>query len=1129
MKLKKLTIHNIASIEDAVIDFEAQPLSGSEVFLITGKTGAGKSTILDAISLALYADTPRLNGTKMQGEDKETKVKDPRQLLRRNTGEGFVTLYFEGNNAVAYEAKWAVHRAHCNATKNLQDAEWQLTNLDSDYTLLKVKDIQAEIANAVGLDFQQFCRTTMLAQGEFTRFLNSSDNEKASILEKITGVDTYSKISVKVFELCRRIQQEYDNAQALVEGTTTLSEEEVTQKNADIAAHESQLDKLKAAKNALIEIREWLKHSEELGKLLADAEKEQKEAEEAVNTDDFKTDETTVREWNETIDARKWNQDVTSASTTMQEQDAALNASAKDFAKILAGSRAVEENIKNLEAEQKKVADALDAKANEADIYDNVQTIAGHLKAMDAAQKDITKEEENINRLQHELETTHQPALDKASEEHRAKSEALKQEESALAQLENEVENKQLATLRKQKEDATTLLQNIKTAKDRISALKDAETKRAKTEKDLADKAKAIEEKKAEASAMVAPLAEAKGKMDACKEIWDKQQGTIEDRAKTLRASLKMGDTCPVCLQKITAQLPVEEELARMVGDLQADYDEKKNVYDSLNNQKMALDATIKAETDSLKQQKEEFNADKSVDIAKGKAQEACADCGLTSLDETTPQALEQLVQTTSSRKEALENQIKEGEKSEKEVTAKRKDLDNSRRRLEALKKAMEKAEKDVNDCKAEINTSRKLVATKRADKASATEQAEKFLAPIQWDCDWTLAPTAFASVLLAGAKDYSNLQKKKQDLANKFHQQKDYHDHAKEAIASILNQMPAWGNMAPAAEPFTDTLLTKANSVSTAVSSALAKKETAQALHESSKQSLDQFLAEHPQYTLDRLTALNGFSAADIKKKEEALQKKRDHKLAADAKVKNVKEQQDAHQANRPEIAEGDTIENLQERIDEGDKESNDIAQKKGAIQQELETNEKNKQKLGTLIAEAEAKKVELDKWNRLNQLIGSQDGKKFRKIAQSYVLANLIHSANYYMRTLTDRYTLKVEPGTFVISVEDAYQGYVSRSASTISGGESFLVSLSLALALSDIGSNLKVDTLFIDEGFGTLSGEPLQKAIDTLRSLHDKAGRQVGIISHVEELRERIPVQIQVNQEGHHSSSQVNVVKL
>ena len=222
-----------------------------------------------------------------------------------------------------------------------------------------------------------------------------------------------------------------------------------------------------------------------------------------------------------------------------------------------------------------------------------------------------------------------------------------------------------------------------------------------------------------------------------------------------------------------------------------------------------------------------------------------------------------------------------------------------------------------------------------------------------------------------------------------------------------------------------------------------------------------------------------------------------------------------------------GDTIGTLEARIKEQEPGMAEIAEKKGAINQLLKTDEENKKNLGKLIKEVNKRYAEYQKWSRMNQLIGDSKGNTFRRIAQSYVLTSLIHSANSYMKTLTDRYTLKVAPGTFVISLEDAYQGYVSRAASTISGGESFLVSLSLALALSDIGQKLAVDTLFIDEGFGTLSGEPLQNAINTLRSLHTKSGRHVGIISHVEELQERIPIQIQVIQEGNNSSSKVKII--
>lgn len=167
MKFQKLTIHNIASIEDAIIDFEAEPLVSSEVFLITGKTGAGKSTILDAICLALYADTPRLDGTKMQGTTidakREVKIDDPRQLMRRNTSEAHVRLTFLGSNGVSYEATWAVARAYKKITGSIQNKVWELKNLDSGTTLTKDAEIRSELKVAVGLDFSQFCRTTMLA------------------------------------------------------------------------------------------------------------------------------------------------------------------------------------------------------------------------------------------------------------------------------------------------------------------------------------------------------------------------------------------------------------------------------------------------------------------------------------------------------------------------------------------------------------------------------------------------------------------------------------------------------------------------------------------------------------------------------------------------------------------------------------------------------------------------------------------------------------------------------------------------------------------------------------------------------------------------------------------------------
>jgi exonuclease SbcC len=248
---------------------------------------------------------------------------------------------------------------------------------------------------------------------------------------------------------------------------------------------------------------------------------------------------------------------------------------------------------------------------------------------------------------------------------------------------------------------------------------------------------------------------------------------------------------------------------------------------------------------------------------------------------------------------------------------------------------------------------------------------------------------------------------------------------------------------------------------------------------------------------------------------------------LVKQTRLQDAQQKQKQHLENKPDIEPEETKETLQKAIEETEMEIKTASEGLGALKLILEEDAQNKERLGSLLKEAEEAKLVYEKWSRLNKLFGSADGKTFRTIAQSYVLSHLIHAANAYMKGLSDRYTLKGVPGTFIIHVVDKYDGGNMRAASTISGGETFLVSLSLALALSDVGGSLSVDTLFIDEGFGTLSGDSLQMAIATLRTLHSKSNKQVGIISHVEELKENIPVQIQVKQQSNASYSTVEIV--
>ena len=188
MKLQKLTIKNLASIEDAVIDFENGPLSEESLFLICGETGAGKTTILDAICLALYNETPRMDHAENEkykdlsqtfsAKKEDVAINDSRQLMRRNTSEAWTELEFTGSNETPYTARWYVARAHRKISGAVQDVRWTLENKKSGAQLNKKNEIKAEIQAAVGLTFEQFCRTTMLAQGDFTKFLQSKESEK---------------------------------------------------------------------------------------------------------------------------------------------------------------------------------------------------------------------------------------------------------------------------------------------------------------------------------------------------------------------------------------------------------------------------------------------------------------------------------------------------------------------------------------------------------------------------------------------------------------------------------------------------------------------------------------------------------------------------------------------------------------------------------------------------------------------------------------------------------------------------------------------------------------------------------------------------------------------------------------
>ena len=1131
MKLQKLTIHNIASIEDAVIDFEAQPLTGSEVFLITGKTGAGKSTILDAICLALFADTPRLENTQMQGKTKDVDSKleldDTRQLMRRNTGEAYVSLTFTGSNGVHYEAQWKVWRSRNKPTGNLQGKAWSLKNLDTGNTIDKDVQIKAEMKAAIGLDFNQFCRTTLLAQGEFTKFLNSKDDEKAAILEKITGVDIYAKVGKKVFEVTGQKEQLWKEARQQVEGIRTLSDDEVAAKKEEMAGIDAQYKALRDAVDADKAKLLWIKTDLELTKGIVTATEEHKQAQDVVDSDDFKTKELLVRQWNTTIDARNWLTAKKVAESNKVQQQKTLAALESDYVNVLGGYAFAEQEKQQTEADIKAVTALIEREKDKHEVYENAQTIAGFMSTIADGRKKISVSLTDIAKENKALTEKLKPAFDKAQETLKEAQEDFRKQETEIRAQEEALAAINLKELREQRDKNKDLTQNIGIAFDRIESLANERKRRQEVSASLEGTRVEIEKKQKALELMEPQIHDAKVKMDACKEMLDKQSDTINKFAKALRQKLHVGDICPVCRQEIKSELPHEDELAKLVDGLSDAFNEAETAYKKLVNEKNRSEAEVNAEIKKYKTDKEAFDKDKSVETAEQKVVAACKTCGMEKYDNDTPTALKELKEKADTVIKELEAKIAEGEGKDSAIKKQRKALDKFRVEILDLRaKDAQKAEKAINDCKGKISTHEEVLRTKQEDVSKAEENAASLIAG-QWTIDWRDKPKEFAELLKEQAETYQKDIKLSQTLANSLTGMANSCKMVKDVIDEIALLMPAWKELTALDKMKQTDLLKKANDVKSKTTTALAGLQQAEDTAKVNSQQLDSFLDDHKDISIERLNVLNDYTANQISEVNTLLDTDRKKMLAKETLMKDAVRKQNDHLKAKPELQAGDNIETLDARIKEQEPKLIEIAEKKGAISQELKADEENKKSRGKLIEEAERKSAEYQKWSRMNQLIGDATGNKFRKIAQSYVLTSLIHSANSYMKTLTDRYTLKVAPGTFVISLEDAYQGYVSRAASTISGGESFLVSLSLALALSDIGQQLAVDTLFIDEGFGTLSGEPLQNAINTLRSLHTKSGRHVGIISHVEELQERIPIQIQVIQEGNNSSSKVRII--
>ena len=988
MRLKKLRIHNIASISDATIDFDGPELSEEPLFLICGETGSGKTTILDAICLALYNETPRLSQavkesyTDTNGTD--ITLSNPVQYLRKGTGEGFIHLTFESADKI-YLAEWSIARAYKKADGKFQKIEWTVEDTETSAVSKgnAIKDI-------IGLGFEEFRRTVMLAQGDFTAFLKSKNEEKIRILEKITGTGIYKEIGKKIGEHYRKAQNDYEVKSKSIEvlESTMLGDDEVKILTSDIESCSAQI----GLKNKMRPELERLK-----------AAKEQEDE----------------------------------ASADIERNKKALTAAESEFRRLsggLAYATGVQQE-KNVELE--KICSYIGQNAPKDALYKDTKLIVKDLNDIDSNEKSISEktiEVKDAEKKCAEIELLFKTVTDNIARKEREYAVYKECLDNLSAEKERMDEQK---------------LKSLKALLEKLGTLKNLSDK---LSEQIASNEKELERLNTGLKGKQASFQAALDVFNSNKAIYEKMKDANSQWAKDARAGLKVGDACPVCGQLIPSDeyldslsqehfqsllTPVKEELAKA----EAEKDKRYKTVVETSAEIKALESVLLKQRNELKD-----NDSETVELERTKNSDGYPVLSLEEVNER--------LETVGHLTKQIEHQNNL--------------LTQEASVLAGLKGELGKISAEKASYSAKIESLSRYIEETSGKNQLILERTDLKMEGNSWRSYWESDRENFVKGLQAAADTYLSALEKRERLEMTLNNIKETLDAMYSIRDGIIKDIPAFGEL-----PAGNCELVKEQ------------------------------LGLWSELSSKIRSAVNGLKNAEEKYKKQS-------GIAKEA-LKVLTNNPDAIRIENCEIDKTDAKRILDEITAELSKLNEEIGYKRNQLIQ----NEKHKKQIEQDLTILKGLAATRDKWKELNDVFGRKDGEYFQKIAQSFVMNDILSRANHYLRTITKRYILESQANSLEILVRDMEQGGVTRTTSTISGGESFIISLALALGLSSLGagSNIYVDTLFIDEGFGTLSSEYLDTVTETLQKLNESGGKRVGIISHVKELRERIGAKITV----------------
>lgn len=1120
MKLRSLTIHNIMSIADAAIDFDRRPLSEADVFLITGATGSGKSAILDAICLTLYNRTPRLDSIttsvrydSVKGSD--MKINDERQLLRNGTGEGFVRLTFTGIDNRDYCAEWGVRRARDRASGKIQKLSWSLRCGD-DFVLTRYAEIEQAVIAAVGLDFAQFCRTTMLAQGQFTMFLKSDDKDKARILEKLTGETIYAEVGRRLHERTMESKRSLEALRARLSSVSFRSDEEMAALSTESEGLTAEVRTLSAEADGLRKKREWFVRERELSAEAARAVSALADAEEVVKSPENVVMEADIREWNLSEPARRRVAERGNAIRSLSALDEDMKAYRHEFGRMRG---AVAANGEVIAAERLKLGShksAIEAYGEKTDAFAKSDTITMLLsRLIDTAKSEastfvaIKKNEKDIDSAR--------SRRDEAVKILGREREALAGAESAL-----DATRQHMSAY-----DQKALTERLRVLNDDDKAIirmrerrKSVEARSAAAQLlagQLAETGDALTRVSEELSAAETALVTATALKEERRNAYEALRDVDNKVAETMRAALTVGCDCPVCRQRVTILPPSNPQLRQLVDNSRRQLKEAEKAFDeaqtSANAKRVSRDS-LAAQAENLKRRLEDERSAlaRETEVANSDESALLMRLSQPGLDEAEGSVKRSLAEVNGSLSElsalsaSAEKQRVEAEK--------------QRTKADAADSAVKRIDGEIQRLEGSMT---QLVGTLASLRQTATETS-RTLAEISGFGPWAeMEPSEARKAFLAERDAWQKLTDSASRLETSIGEMEWRHLEEMNAEKELLELLPDTA-VTPSAPDA--VLISKLRKVHGGVTSVRESISRCRREIEAATVSLSAFYAETG-LSAERVAMLVEWPAVKVERMRSQIEKIKNDVEKLRGSVSALERQRAAHVAARPAIGDDETEASVAETLGDAEKRISDARTRLGAISQIVSVEKMLRETHAGLLTGIATAEKGYARLQRLNALFGSADGEKFRSIAQSFVLESLLDAANIFLRELDDRYYLQGAPGQYTILLGDAQSGMPPRPVVTASGGESFLVSLALALALSDFGGGgLSVGTLFIDEGFGTLSGTPLTNAISLLRSLNVRWGRRVGIISHIEALKNEIPVRIVVSRSSSSSPAEIRV---